>query len=476
MKIQMKYSILFLLLFCNTAFCAVRLPSLINDNMVLQQNAAVRLWGKANPNARVKIQTGWDKKRYSVFADHSGNWEALVQTIAGSFNAYYIKISDGKEIIIKNVLLGEVWLCGGQSNMEMSPRGFANQPLYNAAEETLDADYPYIRFFSIPRTFSVTPQAESKGSWKTVTPQSVETFSTVGFNFGKIIGKTLKMPVGLIGCYWGGSKVEAWMSEQALSPFQQVVIKDESLNYMRANTAPTLLYNGMLFPLARYVIKGALFYQGEANVEKPEAYGDLFPAMVADWRKLFEHDFPFYYVQLAPWGYTNMGWRANGTEVARFREVQQKCLDKIPGSAIVSTVDIGAETTIHPPEKRTVAKRLAFLALSGTYGIKAINGLAPKLVSSRAEDKKMIIAMSDPGFGLSDYGMGLKEFEIAGSDKKFYTAHAEIIKGSKNGEVAVWNENVPQPVAVRYCFKNYAYGNLYNSYGIAALPFRTDGW
>ncbi|WP_460687737.1 sialate O-acetylesterase [Niabella aquatica] len=472
----MKYTLFFLLLLCNTAFAAVRLPSLVNDNMVLQQNTTIRLWGMADPGSWVKIQTGWDKKRYTVWADPSGKWESLVQTTAGSFTAYDIKISDGKEIIIKNVLLGEVWLCGGQSNMEMSPRGFANQPLYNAAEETIDADYPYIRFFAIPRMFSVAPLAESKGSWKTVTPESVETFSTVGFNFGKIISKTLKVPVGLIGCYWGGSKVEAWMSEQALSPFQQVVIKDESLNYMHANTASTLLYNGMLFPLARYVFKGALFYQGEANVQKPEAYGNLFPAMVADWRKLFDHDFPFYYVQLAPWGYTNMGWHADGTEVARFREVQEKCLDKIPGSAIVSTVDIGSETTIHPPEKRTVAKRLAFLALSDTYGIHAIKGAAPKLVGARVDNEKMIIAMSDPGFGLSDYGMGLKGFEIAGSDKKFYPARAAIIKGSKNGEVAIWNENIARPVAARYCFKNYAYGNLYNSYGIAALPFRTDEW
>jgi len=471
-----RYGIIFLMLLCKNGAAAIRLPALINDNMVLQQQSKIRLWGGAAPGARVKIQLGWNKEHYHVVADRSGNWELWVQTPAGSFTAYDIKISDGREITIKNVLLGEVWLCGGQSNMEMSPRGYANQPLYNAAEETLDADYPYIRFFSIPRSFSVTPKAESGGSWKTVSPGSVETFSTIGFNFGKMISKTLRVPVGLIGCYWGGSKVEAWMSEQALTPFQQVVIKNESLNQTYANRAPTLLYNGMLYPLARYVIKGVLFYQGEANVDQPEAYQHLFPAMVADWRALFNAPFPVYYVQLAPWGYTNMGWRADGTEVARFREIQQSCLDKIPGSAIVSTIDIGAETTIHPPEKRTVANRLAFLALSDTYGLKAVKGAAPILSGSAVNGDTITVRMINTGFGLSDYGKGLKGFEIAGSDRKFYEAHAAIIRGSKDGAIAVWSERVSHPVAVRYCFRNYTYGNLYNSYGIAALPFRTDAW
>jgi sialate O-acetylesterase len=252
-------NILLLCLCLSAAKAEIKLPSLLMDNMVLQQNASVSLWGKANVNTDVIVKTSWDNKTYKIKSNGEGSWEVKVNTIAGSYTAHNISISDGQEKRLSNILLGEVWLCGGQSNMEMSSRGFTNQPLYNANDEVLDSDFPGIRLFSVRREFSTQQQDDCKGVWRLSNPQSVETFSTVGFNFAKMLNKTLKVPIGLIGCYWGGSRIEAWMSEDKLKQFIKVDIKPESLTPAKANRAPTLLYNGMLKPGGRVSIMISLF-------------------------------------------------------------------------------------------------------------------------------------------------------------------------------------------------------------------------
>lgn len=467
--------LLALLIILSQAKAEIKLPALVGDNMVLQQNAVVSLWGKAKSESQVTVKTSWDNKLYKTNSDSDGNWQVKAKTIAGSDISYEIVISDGQEKTIRNILLGEVWLCGGQSNMEMSTRGFTNQPLYNAVDEILDNDYPYIRFFPVRRTFSETPQDDVTGNWRLITPQTVETITAVGFNFAKILNKTLKVPVGIIGCYWGGSRIEAWMSEEKLKPLTKVEIKPENLNANMANRVPTLLYNGMLKPVAKYTIKGCLFYQGEANTTNPDLYLKLLPEMVRNWREDFNQNFPFYYVQLAPFSYSNMGWNSYGTEVAKFREIQYLAKQKIPNSGVISTIDIGSESTIHPPEKRVVAKRLAYLALSKTYAVNGFNGEAPVYTSHKVEGNKIQVTLDNTGYGLSTYGRDWEGFEIAGEDKIFYKANVENVKGTNN-QLNVYNDKVAKPVAVRYGFKNFTYGNLYNSYGIAAIPFRTDNW
>lgn len=461
--------------FLSTVKAEIKLPALVGDNMVLQQNTVVALWGKAKSESSVTIKTSWDNQTHKTKSDSNGNWEVKVKTIRGSATPYEISISDGEEKTIKNILLGEVWLCGGQSNMEMSTRGFTNQPLYNAIDEILDNDYPTIRFFPVRRTFSEKPQEDVVGNWHLITPQTVETITMVGFNFAKILNKTLKVPVGIIGCYWGGSRIEAWMSEEKLKPITKVEIKQENLNTTMANRTPTLLYNGMLKPVSKYTIKGCLFYQGEANATNPELYLKLLPEMVRNWREDFSQNFPFYYVQLAPFSYSNVGWNSNGIEVAKFREAQYQAKKLIPNSGVISTIDIGSESTIHPPEKRTVAKRLAHLALSKTYAINGFDGEAPVYVSNKIEGNKIQVTLENTGYGLSAYGKEIEGFEIAGEDKVFYKAQVENVKGTNN-QISVFSEKVAKPVAVRYGFKNYTYGNLYNSYGVAAIPFRTDNW
>ncbi|SMC91275.1 sialate O-acetylesterase [Pedobacter nyackensis] len=466
-------NILLLCLFFSGVKAEIKLPSLLMDNMVLQQNTAVRLWGEANVNTEVLVKTSWDHKTYKAKSNAEGSWEIKVATIAGSYTPYTISISDGQEKRLTNILLGEVWLCGGQSNMEMSTRGFTNQPLFNANDEMLDSDFPEIRLFSVRREFNTQPQEDCKGNWRLANSQSVETFSSVGFNFAKILNKTLKVPIGLIGCYWGGSRIEAWMSEDKLKQFIKVDIKSESLTPALANRAPTLLYNGMLSPVSKFTIKGCVFYQGEANVTNPAAYLKLFPEMVRNWRESFGNDFPFYYVQLAPFSYENMGWNANGTEVAIFREVQQKALALIPNAGMVGTADIGSVSTIHPPDKRTVAKRLAYYTLFKTYNLTGIGGVPPGYLSYAVDNQKIIVELDNVGYGISAYGEQIEGFEIAGADKVYHKANAEIVKGAKN-KIALKSDQVKDPISVRYCYKNYSYGNIYNSYGIGLLPFRSD--
>ncbi len=359
--------------------------------------------------------------------------------------------------------------------MEMSTRGFTNQPLDNAIDEILDCDYPTIRFFPVRRSFNTAVQDDVIGNWRLMTPQTVETVTMIGFNFAKIINKTLKVPVGIIGCYWGGSRIEAWMSEETLKTFGPVTIKPESLNNNMANRTPTVLYNAMVKPVSNYTIEGVLFYQGEANVTNPKLYEKLLPAMVKDWRNDFENNFSFYYVQLAPFGYQNMGWNSNGVEAALQREAQYNAKSSISNSGIVSTIDIGSETTIHPPDKRTVAKRLAYLALYKTYAMNGFNGETPYYVSHTIEGDKAIITLENTGYGLHSKTEPFMGFEIAGDDKVFYPATVENVRG-KNNQLSVFSDKVKKPISVRYGFKNYQYGNLYNSYGIAALPFRTDNW
>lgn len=281
-----------------------------------------------------------------------------------------------------------------------------------------------------------------------------------------------KVPVGMIVCAWGGSEVEAWMSRENLMRFAGVRFR-ESADLRTANVTPTALYNAMLLPISGYTIKGCIFYQGEANITDPTAYRMRFPAMVAEWRARWGAEFPFFYVQLAPYGYTNMGWSPDQTQAARFREVQQQCMSDIPRSGMVATTDIGAVHTIHPPDKKTVAKRLLYLAYARCYGYKGFECSGPIYKSMEIQGETIALSFDHAPYGVSSYGEPLAGFEIAGEDRIFHPAEAWL-KGRST--VIVHSGEVKAPIAVRYCYKNYAYGNLYNNYGIVAPPFRTDDW
>lgn len=455
------------------ALAEIRLPAIIGNDMVLQQQADVLLWGWCDPDTKVSIAPSWSKTVYTALSDGTGRWEATVPTV-GAGGPYEIRIRAGKEQrLLTNVLLGEVWLCGGQSNMDISFRGLRNQPILHAADEILDSNYPELRLFRVARGYSFEPQEDCKGSWRVSSPESAETQSAVGFLFGRLLHQREKVPVGIITCAWGGSRVEAWMSRENVLRFKGVKIP-ETVEPNRVNVTPTMLFNGMIRPIAGFRIRGCLFYQGEANCTNPAAYRERFPEMVKEWRSLWGYEFPFFYVQLAPFTYDNMGDRFDKRQVAYFREVQHECQRLIPSSAMAATSDIGARHTIHPADKQTLAKRLYYLAAAKVYGRRGFQCQGPEYKEMEIHNDTIALRFKNTPYGISSNGRRIVGFEIAGEDRVFHPAEAWV----KNG-ATVWvrSGEVKNPVAVRYCFSNYHEpANLYNNYGLVAYPFRTDDW
>jgi sialate O-acetylesterase len=453
----------------------VKLPAIVSSNMVLQRNTTVKLWGWAEAGEQITIKTSWLKKTISFQADAEGNWSTDVKT-TNSKEAQSMSIkSNSSNIALENILFGEVWLCSGQSNMEMPMKGYAGQPIFGAAEAVVKSNNPNLRLFSVTRTNgSKTPlkEVEKYSAWQQATPESVLKFSAVGYFYGKQLQEILDVPVGLILSSWGGSSVQAWMSSEVLSTFQKVDLTDLDIS-VKPNSIPTALFNSMLHPLIPYTIKGAIWYQGESNMEESGKYKKLFPAMVQDWRNRFGiGDFPFYYVQIAPYTYKGNNPETNNKNSAFIREVQFKCLDTIKNSGIAITMDIGSENSIHPPKKKEVADRLLYNALNHTYGFKSINFEGPVYDSMEAKDGGLLLKFKDEENGVYAHHE-LEGFEIAGEDKIFHPAVAKIIN-RKN--VLVTSNKVPTPVAVRYGWNNWVTGTLLNTNLLPASSFRTDNW
>lgn len=469
---KIKFLILTTLLF--TAFllnAEIRVASVLGDNMVLQRNSDVRLWGKGSPFEKLSITTSWNKVKTNAVCNEKGEWLVKVKTTEGG--PYTITITSAKEkILLKNILLGEVWLCSGQSNMSMPINGFNGCPIKHSLDYIVNADNNNIRMFTVKNNAIGTLQDSCGGKWTIASSATVGQFSAVGYLFAKQLQKRLQVPIGMINSSWPGTYIEAWMDSASIAKFPDALARHSKREKYKQNRA-SYLFNGMISPILNYTIKGTIWYQGENNIHFPQIYASEMEQLVASWRKDFgEGNFPFYFVQIAPFNYYN----SNAIASALLREAQLKASLVIPNCAMVSTIDKGNEVNIHPTDKMIVAKRLSYWAFSKTYGIGGISCENTIYKSMVVQDSTALLSFDNIGSGLAISRKEIDNFEIAGADKVFYPAKAEIVNRSM--QLKVWSSKVPKPVAVRYAFHNFPKGEnfLYNDAGLPVPSFRTDDW
>jgi sialate O-acetylesterase len=474
-KNQLLSVVLFAVMLCisNGVRAKVKLPSLFSDNMVFQQKTKAAVWGKADPGKTITISTTWSRARYTSKADELGNWKIMVTTPSYG-GPYAMTVSDGEPLILMNLLIGEVWICSGQSNMEMPLAGWGK--INNYEQEIAAAKYPAIRLLQVDHTASNFPLDDAKvanSGWKPCIPEFVAGFSSVAYFFAREIYNKTKVPIGLIHTSWGGTVAEAWTSAPTLKTipdFVEAVHKIEKAD--KDNGGPnrtTVLYNAMIHPYLQFPIKGVIWYQGEGNAGRAHQYRTLFPAMITDWRKQWGlGDFPFYFVQLA--NFMKPEAEPVASAWAELRDAQREALS-LPNTGMAVAIDIGDAADIHPKNKQDVGKRLALIALAKTYGVK-VPYTGPVYESSKSEAGTIRVVFGEAKDLKTSNGEQLKGFAIAGADQKFHWAKAEI----KGNQVLVSSAEVPDPVAVRYAWANNPICNLVNGAGLPASPFRTDKW
>jgi sialate O-acetylesterase len=448
----------------------VRLPSLVSSNMVLQRNKPLHIWGWADEGEKITVR--FRDKSYQTVAK-KGQWELfLPMQVAGG--PYTMTITGKNTITLDNILIGDVWVASGQSNMEMPLKGWGK--VLNYEQEIKAADYPEIRFFQAKHVTSTAPQDDIKawdGNWQPCSPQTVPEFSSVGYFFAREIYTHEHIPVGIIHSSWGGTVAEAWVSGESLKKMPAFADTVKALQSLATPQSPQnpnktmLLYNAMIHPLLPYAIKGAIWYQGESNADHAEQaiqYRELFPLLIKDWRAHWKMgDFPFFFVQLA--NYRDKQPAPGNSNWALLRDAQLHTLE-LPNTGMATAVDIGDAKDIHPKNKQEVGRRLSLIARAKVYGEK-IPYSGPVYTGMQKSGNKATVSFKYAE-GLHLKGSGnLSGFEVAGADGQYHTAHAEI-KGTK---VEVWSDDVKAPTAVRYGWADNPDINLYNEAGLPASPF-----
>ncbi len=447
----------------NKLFAEIRLPAIIGSHMVLQQKSDVKLWGWCNPGEQVRIKTDWDTTTYKTTGTNGSKWVLQIKTPAAG-GPYKITLTGANNIVLEDVMIGEVWVCSGQSNMEWS----GDQQLPQSLEEAPKANNNKIRFFYIPKTTADYPQDNCGGSWKVCTPEEMKHFSAIGYFFGKKLQNDLQVPVGLVNSNWGGTPAEVWTPIEVVQKnavLDSAARKIKEVAYWPSN--PGLTYNAMIHPITNFAIGGVIWYQGESNVETYSTYQQLFTAMIGAWREAWKKDFPFYFVQIAPFAYG--GNTMNG---ALLRETQTKSLS-YPNTGMVVISDLVDDIkNIHPKNKIDVATRLANLALAETYGRTDIAYKSPLYQSMKTEKEGIRIYFDNADNGLMSKNGAPTSFFIAGEDHRFLPAIARI----DGSTVVVSNKTLKNPVAVRFGFLNESIPNLFNKDGLPVNLFRTDDW
>ncbi len=480
------------------------MPAVIGSNMVLQQELPIQIWGWADPGESVAVQI--ENGRATARADKHGKWRLELPAMKAG-GPFVMRIEGNNSITLENVLVGEVWICSGQSNMAWRVRTIDDN-----VREILAANYPHIRLFQVPRRASGRPQEDVGAAWQECDPTTAIDFSAVSYFFGRMLHKKLGVPIGLIHTSWGGTRIEPWTPPggfKLVDQLQQIVDEIESAEAkyreelgnslqeielwlpearkafadkneiptmpslarfpLEERQKPTALYNGQVHALVPFGIRGAIWYQGEANRNDGPIYFEKMKALILGWREVWGiGDFPFYYVQLAPFSYGYPG-PARAGNLAVTREAQRKALT-IQNTGMAVTTDIGNLYDIHPRNKQEVGRRLALWALAKSYGQKDIVYSGPLYRSMHVSNAKIRIQFDHAESGLmSRDGKPLDWFEIAGTDTIFVRAQA-LIKGN---EVEVWSGQVDNPLAVRFGWHEEAVPNLVNKEGLPASPFNT---
>lgn len=476
-------------------FCAglhaqqsIILPDLLQGEIVLQQQTDARIWGKAAPGAQITVSTSWNGRDYRVKAGADSLWSVKVGTPEASYTPYDIKIASGREqVVLRDVLIGDVWICGGQSNMAMPVKGMFNCAVDAAAETILhSAKNKGLRYVTVEQHQATEsdPGYFTKGTWHRSGPATAGDFSATGYFFGQALLDALDYPIGLISCNWSGSFVEDWMDHALVEKYP-----NQELFGAEFTKAPTKMYYGMLEPVSRYTVKGMIWYQGESNVGSPD-YTERLLAAVDLWRQKFElKTLPFYLVEIAPYNY-NKGFELFSGDL---RAQQLQVARALPESGLACTNDLVyayEQDQIHPAQKKAVGERLAMLALSKTYGFG--NPCEGPVYRDMIVDGSAVSVLFDNApNGFANNG-DIQGFELAGEDGVFYPAKATVgfapFRPNPDGSrtqrgmgmmgfaIRLTSDQVPAPVAVRYGFGPFKPGNLHNTEGLPVYPFRTDDW
>jgi len=443
---------------------AFRLPAIISNHAVFQQSTDVKLWGWAQSGSTVKIIGSWNNAD-TVKAEPRKDWawETTIKTPKAGGPYTITFISSSQKVVIEDILIGEVWLCSGQSNMEYA-FNWESKPI-DVGDEVANSANNQLRFFQLSHTYSIYPKENSDGEWKVSSPETTPSMSIAGYFFGKKINQTMKVPVGMIASYWGGTNVQSWIPNEVFAKNTELkTLAEDTKSVNWAPVAPSVIYNSMLHPIVKYKIAGAIWYQGEGNTGEPQNYGKLFEGLITGWRKAFDNDFPFYFVQIAPW---NGYWK---NSAAYLREQQQTAL-ALPKTAMISVGDLVDDIKdIHPRIKKEVGMRLVNLALKEQYGVQGLQPYYPRFKNFSISKNKVIIQFTTTG-KLSSKVKFPTNFQLAGIDNIFYPAIAKI---EKDGSITLISKVVKTPVNVRYCFTNDAIPDIFDVNGLPLIPFRTD--
>ena len=457
---------IFLVLICSNTIvnAQTNVASFFSDGMILQQQKSINIWGIDSAGTKIHVVSSWGETSQTTTSTN-GKWKLQLSTpVAGG--PHSITIKGSSTIIINDVLIGEVWICSGQSNMQLPLKGGLDG---NFIEGGLDAivnsKNDRIRFFNVKQNASLRPLDNVNGRWEKANPSTSGSFSAVGYFFAHQIEKVLEVPVGIIVTAWGASSAEAWTDSSTLNDLGFEF--PEKMAKMKQQT-PSVLYNTMIHPLIGYGIKGVLWYQGEANRRNANEYEKIVNAMVSSWREQWNiGDFPFYYAQIAPFNYGK-------NNSAFLREAQLKSSQSLQNAEMVVTLDVGDCTQIHPSKKREVGKRLSYVALAKDYGISGYDFKSPTLTNYFIEDQEIVLTFSSR-IQLNKNVDTSKNFEIAGTNMVFYPANAAMTSPyHKDQKIRVFSEKVPHPKAVRYGFKNCVLPTLFGRNGLPVSSFRTD--